>query len=251
MARWRGTTAERGYGNDHQRERERRLAAYRPGDPCAMGGEPLWQPPKELDVPHDHANGGYLPGLACRPHNRGEGASRGNHGRGFVLAAIGSDVRCKVCGQPYSRAARTCEICGAHYHPSHGEQRTCGRACGVELRRRNHGTAGKPRKPRPPCQVCGRPCASLQQAYCSKTCRSQARAEASLAFPSSPIHTYVCRYCGRAGVTKVTGQQREVCPRRECQLARLAANNLRVRNGLTREDADEQMRVLVSHARDW
>ena len=34
-----------------------------------------------LDLAHDHVNGGYL-GLACRQHNRGEGATRGNRMRG-------------------------------------------------------------------------------------------------------------------------------------------------------------------------
>jgi hypothetical protein len=33
-----------------------------------------------LDLAHDNVNGGYL-GLACRAHNRSEGASRGNRQR--------------------------------------------------------------------------------------------------------------------------------------------------------------------------
>jgi hypothetical protein len=72
----RASTSSRGYGAQHQAERERRLAAYQPGDQCNMGGEPLrWWPlavaRRYLDLAHDHANGGYLPGLACRRHNRG------------------------------------------------------------------------------------------------------------------------------------------------------------------------------------
>ena len=82
MARWKGTTTARGYGSQHQGERARRLMRYQPGDICAVGGEPLWQPAAYLDLAHDHVNGGYLPGLACRRHNRGEGASRGNRMRG-------------------------------------------------------------------------------------------------------------------------------------------------------------------------
>jgi hypothetical protein len=89
MQRWarRGTTAQRGYGQPHRAERERRLRMYRPGDLCAIGGEQMWWWPLPLarrfvDLPHDHVNGGYLPGLACRRHNRGEGASRGNRMHG-------------------------------------------------------------------------------------------------------------------------------------------------------------------------
>ena len=70
--------AQRGYDHKHRAERERRLRLYRPGDPCAIGGEPLpWWPlrvaRRYIDLPHDHVNGGYLPGLACRRHNRQEG----------------------------------------------------------------------------------------------------------------------------------------------------------------------------------
>ena len=78
--RWarKGTTAQRGYGTQHQQLRRQRIAQYRPGDRCAIGGEPLHLPAAYLDLPHDHINGGYLPGLACRRHNRAEGAARGN-----------------------------------------------------------------------------------------------------------------------------------------------------------------------------
>lgn len=69
------------YGPAHRRARAWHVARYRIGDPCAIGGEPLTVPARYLDLAHDHANGGYL-GLACRPHNRGEGATRGNRMRG-------------------------------------------------------------------------------------------------------------------------------------------------------------------------
>lgn len=86
MARWYGKTAERGYHSRHQAERERRLAVYRPGDICAHGGErlmfwPLAYARTMLDLPHTADRSGYLPGLACRRHNRGEGATRGNRMR--------------------------------------------------------------------------------------------------------------------------------------------------------------------------
>ena len=89
MARWKGSTTERGYGSGHQREREQRLKAYRPGDICAHGGEPMWWWPlayarRFLDLPHMADRSGYLPGLSCRAHNRADGATRGNRARGMV-----------------------------------------------------------------------------------------------------------------------------------------------------------------------
>jgi hypothetical protein len=84
-ARWRKAAgAPQLYGWDHRTIRRQRAAVYRPGDICAIGGEPLWQPPALLDLAHDHVNGGYLPGLACRFHNRREGAIRGNLIRGMT-----------------------------------------------------------------------------------------------------------------------------------------------------------------------
>jgi hypothetical protein len=69
------------YGGEHARLRSLAVAAYRIGDPCAIGGEPLTVAARWLDLAHDHVNGGYL-GLACRFHNRSEGATRGNRRRG-------------------------------------------------------------------------------------------------------------------------------------------------------------------------
>lgn len=69
------------YAAEHSRTRKLAVAAYRVGDPCAIGGEPLMVAAEWLDLAHDHVNGGYL-GLACRFHNRSEGASRGNRLRG-------------------------------------------------------------------------------------------------------------------------------------------------------------------------
>ncbi len=63
----------RGYGSGHQAERARRVKRYKPGDRCAIGGEELWLPPSQLDLAHDHVNGGYLPGLSCAYHNRSQG----------------------------------------------------------------------------------------------------------------------------------------------------------------------------------
>lgn len=94
--RWTGTTTQRGYHGKHKAERQRRLAAYRPGDICAHGGEHMPYPPPVrvtdrngstrlvspyLDLPHTDDRTGYLPGLSCRRHNRRDGAVRGNRQR--------------------------------------------------------------------------------------------------------------------------------------------------------------------------
>lgn len=81
MARARPTRLT-SYGWVHVRVRSWFVARYRPGDPCAIGLEPLAVVDLSLlDLAHDNVNGGYL-GLACRAHNRGEGATRGNRMRG-------------------------------------------------------------------------------------------------------------------------------------------------------------------------
>lgn len=38
-----GTTAQRGYGAPFRAEQKRRLAAWKPGDPCARCGRGMWQ----------------------------------------------------------------------------------------------------------------------------------------------------------------------------------------------------------------
>jgi hypothetical protein len=87
--RWTGSTTQRGYGHDHQAERERRLAAYRPGDPCAHCGRPItWPLPlttlarQRIHLPHNATRTGYLPGLSHAACNLRDGAVRGNQMRG-------------------------------------------------------------------------------------------------------------------------------------------------------------------------
>ena len=43
MPRYQGKTSERGYGSGHQALRNRLLAAWKPGQPCARCGQPMWQ----------------------------------------------------------------------------------------------------------------------------------------------------------------------------------------------------------------
>jgi hypothetical protein len=260
MARYRGTTAQRGLGAAHVADRKRLLARHRDGDPCWRCGQPMykWQ---ELDRDHvvDRALGGTTgPAvLAHRSCNRSAGARLGNQLRPLNAPrpGAGHDVFCPVCGKKNGRKSRQCEICGAHYHPGYSGQRTCSRACGVVMRRRVYGYAGsKPPAPKPLCAECGKPC-NAGSKFCSRDCLVVASTPAQAR--ATPIAYYNCRYCGKLGVTNANRtQQREVCPARACQLARLAANNLRIRNGLSKEDADAQMAAIVGYrdrqqARQW
>ena len=83
--RWarRGSTAERGYGTDHQAERRRRLATWKPGDLCARCGLPMYGPASRIDLGHTADRTAYT-GLEHRSCNRAEGARRGNRMRGAV-----------------------------------------------------------------------------------------------------------------------------------------------------------------------
>jgi hypothetical protein len=153
MARYRGTTAQRGLGSPHVADKKRLLAMHRDGDPCWRCGQPMYKS-QALDRDHviDRALGGTQ-GPAVLAHascNRSAGAKLGNQLRPHTIkATAGRDTICGACGKPYSRAPRRCEICSAHYHPNHGRQRTCGRTCGVALRRKIYGPAGMLAKPKP------------------------------------------------------------------------------------------------------
>lgn len=82
MQRWarKGTTEQRGYGTAHRAERDRRLARWKPGDPCARCGRPMYGPPALIDLGHTADRTAYT-GLEHRSCNRGEGARRGNRMR--------------------------------------------------------------------------------------------------------------------------------------------------------------------------
>jgi hypothetical protein len=89
--RWarKGTTAQRGYGHDHAKLRAALLARWRPGDPCARCGQPMWhrwlqvngKQVSAIDLGHTADRTAYT-GLEHRACNRGDGARRGNRRRG-------------------------------------------------------------------------------------------------------------------------------------------------------------------------
>ena len=87
--RHRGTTAQRGYGNEHVKLRKQLLAAWRPGDLCARCGRPIWQLHaydarggriSAIHLAHTPDRSGYE-GLQHARCNTSEGASRGNRQR--------------------------------------------------------------------------------------------------------------------------------------------------------------------------
>jgi hypothetical protein len=95
VQRWarRGTTGDRGYGHAHRTERERRLAMWRPGDPCARCGQPMWHLQRwskgrliaAIHLGHTADRTGYT-GLEHDQCNESEAATRGNRMRGRARA---------------------------------------------------------------------------------------------------------------------------------------------------------------------
>ena len=73
----RGTTAQRGYGAAHQAERERQLAAFVPGQPCARCGQPITSK-ADADLGHTDDRQAYH-GLEHRQCNRGAPSRQKRH----------------------------------------------------------------------------------------------------------------------------------------------------------------------------
>ena len=113
--------------------------------------------------------------------------------------------------------------------------------------RTHNGATVKP--PKPP-RLCGCGAKAMKGRRFCQACLDRRAAEvAGRPGPASLVRYYVCRYCGELKVAHGTnGQRREVCPARPCQLARRAANNLRVRHGVTADEANAQMAGIVASA---
>jgi hypothetical protein len=62
-------------------------------------------------------------------------------------AAHGEEAKERRRARRLSRRLRACEVCGTRYRPSYGRQRTCGRACGVTLKKASHGRNAGHRQP--------------------------------------------------------------------------------------------------------
>ncbi|SRR6266567_4024357 len=176
MARYRGTTAQRGLGAPHVADKKRLMAIHRDGDPCWRCGQPMYKS-QGLQRGHiiDRALGG-ADGPAALEHascNLSAGARLGNRLQPRVIMAAGHDVICGTCGKPYHYAARACEICGVHYHPSGKTVRTCSRAHGVELRRQLYGTTG--RSPMPAAWHAARQAAQAERQAAAHAAQETAR----------------------------------------------------------------------------
>jgi hypothetical protein len=121
-----GSTEARGYGRQHQKLRALWAPLVSLGQvDCARCGEPL-DPAQPWDLGHqDGTDKRRYSGPEHMECNRAAGA----------LVRNGNRVR-RSSG-PHRPSRRNCEICGTPYRAGYREQRTCGRACGVELQRRN------------------------------------------------------------------------------------------------------------------
>lgn len=100
--RWRGTTAERGYGWSHVKIQRGAIAQWKPGDLCTRCGQPMWhrwmldrygnvmrdrtgRRVSAIHLAHTPDRSGYE-GLQHAHCNTSEGASRGNRQRGIARA---------------------------------------------------------------------------------------------------------------------------------------------------------------------
>jgi ribosomal protein S27AE len=195
MPRWAGTTTQRGLGSDHQKLRKHKLATLQDGTPCRRCGHsryhpqrcpygPCWQCTLDLGHATDRVFGGQGPReLEHRKCNR----SAGTRLRNRLYRSIPPSQRqhSRDWTGESRRKRRTCVICGNTYDANHRDQKTCGRACGLQLQRRN-GTIGRG----------GRPKAAPKP---------------------KPTPTFTCRYCG---VTFTGHPLRQVCQAPTCQAMR-------------------------------
>jgi len=77
LARWQGTTTQRGLGYAHQKTRKQAIAALRDGDPCARCGQPMYRSQSRLldldDFPGRAYGGPQVKRLSHRSCNRRAG----------------------------------------------------------------------------------------------------------------------------------------------------------------------------------
>src|SRR6266705_1013510 len=197
MARTRAKTAARGYGGEHARIRAQWEPVVDAGQAACHATRCLMT--SRWIVPGTPWNLGHAPdrsaytGPEHERCNKSEGASRGNRMRRqqpprWITSRHWLEPTCRTCGKPTDgRASRICEICGAHYHPNYGAQRTCGRACGLVLRRTVTLTLVKHERHRPAgrtsCPIYVRPCEHCSELftgrtkasrYCSRRCADTA-----------------------------------------------------------------------------
>ena len=89
------SSTARGYNYAHQQLRKRLLALWRPGDPCARCGQPMYGPPSMIHLGHTADRTGYI-GLEHRFCNCSDGAKRGNAARSVDGRSRVTVVRSRV-----------------------------------------------------------------------------------------------------------------------------------------------------------
>jgi hypothetical protein len=280
VQRWarRGSTTARGYGSPHQKLRARWKPVVDAGQANCHATVCLM--PARLIIPGTLWNLGHTPdrtGWTGPEHekcNKAEGARRGNRMRGqrraaakaaggsrSRITAISHELRtsrdwleptCQTCGKPLRRAARSCEICDTHYHPSHAEQRTCGRSCGIELRRRN-GTLIRKRWPScyiRPCERCGTLFTGRTRAsrYCSLRCTQTADNHRRRGAPQWRCACGTQLPAGRKKCDDCVRQaKREAKRRRRRRPAAMASENRRRRKRIAEARAAETRPIPGGH----
>lgn len=132
---------------------------------------------------------------------------------------------------------RACEVCGSEFRGGRSDkpQRTCGRICGAELRRREYGWAGsrppRPRVVKPPqaCLWCGRSCPKGRR-YCSPPC---VRAVHPYAKRVSSVAYGDCVDCGASFVRRAHAAGDAFCSER-CMRRVRRRNDRHVRRTIAR-----------------
>lgn len=127
----RGNTTARGYGSAHQKLRAEVKKIVDRGEAYCWRCGGFIPPGAPFDLGHDDQD---------RSVYRGPEHTRCNRATSGRRASRKQPRRWKLTATPRPRA-RKCEVCGTNYRASYAEQRTCGRACGRELARRNAPTA--------------------------------------------------------------------------------------------------------------
>lgn len=158
-----GSTTDRGYGNDHIKARRAAVKRHQPTDPCARCHQPLGPMGPWLHYDHTDARDGYL-GFSHAVCNRRAGARKG------AQVANARAVR---------RGYGGCPICGEVLAPGRAY---CSRRCGF-IAHKNDPRPTPKRTPKPTvqpmprlCILCGGVCDKGRRRYCSDECAVEGNA---------------------------------------------------------------------------
>ena len=165
--------AKRQYSHAHQTMRRDLDPLVQTGEvDCWRCGEAI-EPGTPWDLGHDDLDPEQYRGPEHQRCNRATKGRAPNQPASIPFAPSG---RC---------APRDCEVCASEYRPTYSAQRTCGRACGIELKRRNRPPVErKPSQPKAKtacavhfieCEWCSHLFTSARaRRYCTKLCGDRA-----------------------------------------------------------------------------